>query len=178
MSVFLKGQTIELRALELDDANANYLSWINDAEITKGLASGYWPTNMSSLKQFVTQHSNQQNNSFFAIIDSKTQAHIGNIKIDRFDWIARTCELGLLIGNKNYHGKGVGTEACQLVIDYAFTRLNIRKILLAVYSNNPGAIHLYEKLGFETEGCLRKHVFENGEYHDKLFMSIFNKNLK
>lgn len=173
MSVFLKGQTIELRALEMDDVNANYLSWINDAEITKGLASGYWPTNMTSLKQFVSQVTTNKDSSFFAIIDSTTREHIGNIKIDRFDWIARTCELGLLIGDKKHHGKGVGTEACQLVIDYAFTRLNIRKILLSVYSNNPGAIRLYEKLGFKTEGCLKEHVFENGSYHDKLYMSIF-----
>ncbi|MFZ4784644.1 MAG: GNAT family N-acetyltransferase [Flavobacteriales bacterium] len=178
MSVFLKGNSIELRALDVDDVNEQYLTWINDPEVTKGLASGYWPTSMTALKQFVSSMTAQSHVSFFAIVHTDTQKHIGNIKIDRFDWIARTCELGILIGDRHYHGKGIGTEACQLVIDYAFTRLNIRKILLSVYSNNPGAIRLYEKLGFTTEGCLREHVFENGSYHDKMYMSIFNPHVK
>jgi RimJ/RimL family protein N-acetyltransferase len=83
-----------------------------------------------------------------------------------------------MIGDKHFYGKGVGTESCQLVIDYAFSRLNIRKIILAVYSNNPSAIRLYEKLGFKTEGCLKDQIFENGKYHDKLYMSLFNLEVK
>jgi ribosomal-protein-alanine N-acetyltransferase len=178
MSFFLKGKIIELRALDLEDANEEYLSWINNPVVTSGLASGYWPTNITTLRQFVSASTSQSSCSFFAIVDSNTKKHIGNIKIDRFDWISRTCELGIMIGDQQFHGKGFGTESCQLVIEYAFTRLNIRKILLAVYSNNPGAIRLYEKLGFTTEGCLKEHVFENGKYHDKLFMSLFNMEVK
>jgi ribosomal-protein-alanine N-acetyltransferase len=178
MSFFLKGKIIELRALDLEDANEQYLSWINNPEVTSGLASGYWPTNITSLKQYISSTTTQTDAAFLAIIDSASKKHIGNIKIDRFDWISRTCELGIMIGDKHFHGKGVGTESCQLVINYAFSRLNIRKIILAVYSNNTSAIRLYEKLGFKTEGCLKDQIFENGNYHDKLYMSLFNFQVK
>ena len=95
-------------------------------------------------------------------------------KIDQFDWVSSTCELGLLIGDKKSWGKGVGTEACQLSISYAFEKLNMRKVSLTVYANNPNAIALYEKIGFKHEGRLKDHVYEGGTFHDKLWMSIFN----
>lgn len=114
----------------------------------------------------------------FAICDKSTNRHIGNIKLDNFDWISHTCELGVLIGEKDFWGKGIGTEACTLAIQYAFNILNIRKVLLAVYATNIGAIKVYEKLGFVNEGTLRKHIWSNGNYIDKHFMGLFKEELK
>ena len=178
MNAFLTGEKIYLRPVELSDATGEYLAWLNDEETTKGLATGTFPSSMEALQKFVLSCVDNKNVVFFAICDKETDAHIGNIKLDTFDWVARTCELGLLIGNKNYRGKGIGSEVCKLVLNYAFDELNIRKILLAVYANNPVAIKLYERLGFVTEGRLRRHIFEGGEFHDKLLMGIFKEEVK
>ncbi|MFN9799027.1 MAG: GNAT family N-acetyltransferase, partial [Bacteroidota bacterium] len=62
---------------------------------------------------------------------------------------------------------------CSLVVSYAFERLNLRKILLAVYASNPGAIRAYEKAGFAEEARLREHVYSAGSYTDKIYMSVF-----
>ena len=178
MSRFIEGERIYLRAITADDATDEYLSWLNDEETTRGLASGIFPSTRADLQSFVEKVQSNRNVVMFAICDKSTNTHIGNIKLDNFDWIARTCELGLLIGNKNYWGKGIGFEVCRLTIQYAFTDLNFRKILLAVYENNPAAIHLYKKLGFVEEGRLRKQIFEGGEYYDKFYMGIFPEELK
>lgn len=178
MIQFISGQRVYLRAISVDDATEEYLSWLNDEETTKGLASGLYPSTIEELKTFISGIVGNKRAVMFAICDIENNVHIGNIKLDNFDWVSRTCELGLLIGNKNYWGKGIGYEVCKLAIEYAFNDLNIRKVLLAVYENNPAAIALYTKLGFVREGALRKHIFEGGHYYDKILMGLFREELK
>lgn len=174
---FLQGDKIYLRAITLNDVTDDYLSWLNDEETTRGLASGVFPSNIEELRKFVEGIIANKNAVMLAICDITNDKHIGNIKLDQFDWVSRTCELGLLIGDKTSWGKGIGYEVCKLTLAYAFSDLNIRKVSLAVYANNPAAIRLYEKLGFVREGQLRKHIFEGGEYHDKYYMGIFREEL-
>lgn len=178
MNAFLEGDQIYLRALEVSDATEAYLSWLNDPETTRGLMSGAYPSNLEDLRRYVETVTTSKDAVMFAVCDKSSDEHIGNIKIDRFDWSSRTCELGILLGSKDHRGKGIGTEVCRLVLQYAFERLNIRKVLLAVYANNPAAIRTYEKLGFVMEGTLRQHVWVEGSYVDKHFMGIFKEELK
>jgi RimJ/RimL family protein N-acetyltransferase len=178
MNRFIEGNTVYLRAIEISDANERYLSWLNDEEVTKGLASGLYPSTLDDLKKFIQQITSSRNAVMFAICDKENEQHIGNIKLDNFDWVNRTCELGLLLGDRSYWGKGIGTQVMQLTLRYAFDQLNMRKVILAVYANNPGAIKLYEKVGFKTEGCLRAQIFSKGEYIDKYYMGIFSNELQ
>lgn len=178
MIKFIEGQRVFLRALMSDDVSERYLSWLNDEETTKGLASGVFPSTLAELRAFVERTTSNRNTVMLAICEQSSGVHIGNIKLDQLDWVSRTCELGILIGDKNYWGKGYGYEVCSLVLNYAFEDLNIRKVSLAVYANNPAAIKLYQKLGFQEEGRLRQHIFEGGEYHDKFFMGLFKEELR
>lgn len=178
MSTFLTGKTVYLRAISMDDATSEYLSWINDEETTKGLVTGTFPSNMEDLKSYLSQVSTDTKTVMFAICMNENHRHVGNIKLDNFDWISRTAELGVLLGAKDTWGKGIGTESCRLVLHYAFDQLNLRKVSLTVYENNPGALHVYEKIGFQTEGRLRKHIFVDGLYIDKLWMGIFKDEVK
>ena len=174
MIKFLEGKLIYLRAIELSDVNENYLKWLNEPDVTTGLASGTFPSTLAALHHFVAQKSRDTNTVMMAICDKETNKHIGNIKLDNFDWVSRTCELGVLIGEKEFWGKGIGSEVCKMTIHYAFQQLNIRKIVLCVYANNPGAIKVYEKLGFVNEGTLRQQIWSKGSYIDKHFMGLFS----
>jgi len=174
MNRFIEGESIYLRAVEAADAGERYLSWMNDEEVTKGLASGVFPTTIEDLKKYIQNITSSRNAVMFAVCDKQSDLHIGNIKLDNFDWVNRTCELGLLLGDRSYWGKGVGTQVMELTLKYAFQQLNIRKVVLAVYANNPAAIRLYEKVGFQKEGCLRDQIFYKGEYIDKYYMGIFS----
>ncbi|MFN8775993.1 MAG: GNAT family N-acetyltransferase [Flavobacteriales bacterium] len=172
-AVFIQGNQVYLRALSQDDATPAYLSWINDPETTRGLVTGHFPSNLQSLKDYINSVTGNRDKVMLAICDLNTGQHIGNIKLDQFDWISGTCELGILIGSVEHRGKGIGAEVCSLVVSYAFERLNLRKILLAVYASNPGAIRAYEKAGFAEEARLREHVYSAGSYTDKIYMSVF-----
>lgn len=173
-NAFLTGERIYLRGIQPEDATDEYLSWLNSPEIMRGLVSGTRPTTRPELIDYIEQTVKNPNSVMFAVCDKANEAHIGNIKIDSFDWISRVGEMGILIGNADYWGKGIGQEACSLLLKYAFNTLNLRKVELCVFSNNPGAIRLYEKIGFQLEGTLREHVFRNGAFADKHYMGIFS----
>lgn len=175
MSPYLKGTQVYLRAIEEEDANETYLSWLNNQETTKGLVTGRFPSSMQSLKSYLRSVTQGENSVMFAICLVENDKHIGNIKLDQFDYFARTAELGVLIGEQNHRGKGIGSESCKLVLDFAFANLNLRKVTLSVFSNNPIAIKTYERLGFQVEGRLKQHFFSDGQYHDKIYMSYFKQ---
>lgn len=170
---FLHNELLFLRPLEAADATTNYLSWLNDSEVTIGMVSGRYPSTQAQLIRFIEGVNADPNAVMLAICLNEGGQHVGNIKLDRFDYPSGTCELGLMIGDKAQWGKGIAKAACRLIIEYAFHTLNMRKVSLTVYSNNPAAVHVYRSLGFQEEGCLKKHVFSGGEYVDKLWMSLF-----
>ena len=66
--------------------------------------------------------------------------------------IFRKAELGIFVGEKEYWGKGYGTEATELLLDFAFNILNLNSIMLIVNSFNERAIKSYEKCGFKLIG--------------------------
>jgi RimJ/RimL family protein N-acetyltransferase len=172
----VKGEKIFLRFLSIADVTKTYLSWLQDDEVMVGLAtSGY---SIENLHDYVSSKINDSTVAFFAICDISSGEHIGNVKIDFYDEKANVAELGVLIGNKNYWGKGIAYEACKLAIQFGFKEMKLRKIYLAVYESNPVAKKVYEKLGFVLEGTLRKHVTVKGEFQDKYLMGLFKKELR
>lgn len=169
----LRTSMIHLRRLSVDDVNARYLGWLNDPLVMAGIATADYT--MEKLYAYVQEKTTVDNAVFFAIIAKDTDLHIGNIKLDFIDKKAQVAELGIMIGDRDYWGRGVGFDACSLAIDYGFHELGLRKIWLAVYQSNPQAMKLYQKLGFQLEGTLRKHVLVNGEFVDKYLMGLFKE---
>lgn len=97
---------------------------------------------------------------------------IGNLGFMAVNSHDRSAELGIAIGEKNFWGKGFGTEALLLLVQHGFDNLNLNRIYLHVYETNPRAISSYEKVGFSIEGHLRQARYLDGRYIDVLLMSI------
>ncbi|MBW7456803.1 GNAT family N-acetyltransferase [Paenibacillus sepulcri] len=86
---------------------------------------------------------------FFTIYDKEPALPVGIAYLEREDALA---EFAIIIGEEQHQGRGIGTEAAQLVLDYAFTVLGLRQVSLVVDESNPGAIQAYKKAGFKEEG--------------------------
>ena len=71
----------------------------------------------------------------------------------------------------DWQGKGVGSALMRAALDLADNWLNLTRVELEVFTDNAGAIALYEKFGFEVEGTHRRHAFRNGEYVDSYSMA-------
>jgi RimJ/RimL family protein N-acetyltransferase len=92
--------------------------------------------------------------------------HIGNLSLQQIDWINRSAEMAIVIGEKDYWGKGFATEALLLLYYHAFTKLNLNRIWSGTTENNSGMIRVFARIGMALEGEFREAVYLNGEYRD------------
>jgi RimJ/RimL family protein N-acetyltransferase len=169
---FLTGQRCYFRGLTLADAEGDYLNWLNDPEVTLYLEAGRVPMNREALREFIQAIPQDKSSVWFAICDKASQQHIGNITLQGIHPVHRRAHLGIMIGDKQYWGRGYGTEATALLIDYGFRRWNLHSIYLGVLAANTGAIRSYEKVGFQVDGREREAWWADGRYHDVLKMSL------
>lgn len=168
----LKSEKIILRAIRRDDLE-RLCEFNNDVEVE--LAGGGDPPMPQSLERLQAEFDANaskggRDGAGFAIeADGK---FIGQCALFQFDDIAHTCALGITIGDKAYWGRGYGTDALRLLLDYAFRLRNLRRVYLTVNGTNERAIRAYRRCGFVEEGRLRGHVWSDGEYIDLVYMGI------
>ena len=108
----------------------------------------------------------------FSIYDKATFKLIGNIGISSIDLKNKHAEIGMAIGDKNYWGKGYGTDTIKVILNYCFSKLDLNKVYLDVWEENKRAINCFLKCDFKNDGVLRQHVRKGNKYHNKLVMSI------
>ena len=96
----------------------------------------------------------------------------GQIDLHQIDYRNSHATLGIVIGKKNYLGKGYGQEAIELLQKFVFHTLNLHRLELDVYEYNERAYKCYLKCGFVEEGRLRQKLFRDGRYWDVIKMSI------
>ncbi|WP_373515392.1 GNAT family N-acetyltransferase [Persicitalea sp.] len=163
---FLEGDIIYLREVRLSDVNENYYAWLNDSSVNQYLETRFFPRSLENTEQYVKSMDGNSNEIFFAICTKADDKHIGNIKLGPINWIHQYADIGLLIGDKDYWGKGLATEAIRLATKFGFSTLNLHKLKAGCYADNVGSKKAFLKAGFIVEGTLRQQFFSNGAYQD------------
>ena len=97
---------------------------------------------------------------------------VGLVSLTGIDAVHRRAEIHLLIGRRDLHGRGVGTEATRQMLGHAFGDLNLHRVFLSVLAHNASAIRVYEKSGFVREGVARESAYKRGKYEDMIQMGI------
>lgn len=110
----------------------------------------------------------------FIIEEADSDRPIGSTYLRDINREIGKAEFGIFIGEDDAVGRGYGTEAAKLIVNYAFSNLKLHKVSLRVLDENLVAKKSYEKVGFKEEGHFRDEVFLNGEYKDVIFMAIFD----
>ena len=132
-------------------------------EITKPMQAEWYRRGSNSSKQYD-----------FEIRDLETGKLIGHTGLYYVDSIARKAEFAIYIGDMDFRGKGLGSDALRTLIKYGFQELNLNKIWCEVFSNN-AAIDIYRRIGFVDEGVLRQNVFKHGKYLDSFVLSLLRE---
>jgi len=170
--MFIKGQAITLRPLEIEDAEIFYM-WSQDREITQfSLSSFAYPKSQSDIATWLSTINQNPKNISFGICCIKTGKLVGYAGIVSISQINRSGEFFILIGDKHYWDKGVATDVTQLVNTYGFRDLGLHRIELTAFSDNKAAIRAYEKAGYQHEGIKRQAGFRHGGFYDKVQMSV------
>lgn len=122
------------------------------------------------LSDLYDKHIHDQSERRF-IVENDSEK-VGLVELMEIDYIHRRSEFQIIIAPR-HQGHGYATRAAKLAMDYAFSVLNLYKLYLIVDKENIKAIHIYNKLGFHTEGELIDEFFVNGRYHTAIRMCIF-----
>lgn len=123
------------------------------------------------LERWYGSRAEQTDRLDLAIVDLATGVVVGEVVLNEYDAANQACNYRILIGAAG-QGRGLGTEAGRLVIDYAFSRLPLHRIGLEVYSFNPRARRSYQKIGFVHEGSKRDALLFDGQWFDAEVMAI------
>jgi len=164
----MAGRKCYLSPVDVNDAE-KFTEWLNDLEVTRNLTLYDKSISLGAEKEILEGLSKTHT---YSIIDIGTDELIGNCGYVGLDHLNQAGEVGIFIGDKSYWGKGYGTEALSLLIDYGFQALNLHNIFLNVLSFNARAIKSYEKIGFRVIGRRREALLRGAERHDKVFMDI------
>jgi RimJ/RimL family protein N-acetyltransferase len=108
----------------------------------------------------------------FAIRPHTSDDFLGWIELDNIIWHNGVASIDIGIGDEANQGRGYGTEAMQLALQFAFNELNLHRVQLMVFSYNDRAIALYEKSGFKREGVQREFLRRDGKRHDAYIYGI------
>ncbi len=166
----LSGARIFLKLLKEDNATEEYCSWLSDPVVNKYLETR--TSTIQELKNYINQRIDKIDNYFFGIFLKENNQHIGNIKLEPIDYNRKISNFGILIGNKDYWGQGYGTEATELILDFAFNQLSLQIVELGVIAENKSAIKVYEKVGFKLDKIENNSINHDGKPYNCYKMSI------
>lgn len=163
---------IRLREIHRSDIR-QINQWRNDKVIIDCLAAPFrYIGEEIDEKWFDSYLSSRATNVRLAICDAETGSLYGVIYLLQIDWLNRSCEYAIQIGESALQGKGIGYQSTLKILDHAFYDLNLHRVHLTVLENNERAIILYKKIGFIEEGIHRSAVFKNGKYLNVVQMAI------
>jgi RimJ/RimL family protein N-acetyltransferase len=167
----LAGQKVRLTAITKDDLPL-FVEWFGNIELRRYLGGVTMPVRLEEEESWYEQQRKSSDVHNFAIRTLDENQLIGSCGIMDIRWHARNCEVGISVGDKDFWGKGYGTDAMRVLIHYAFMEMNMHRVGLEVLSFNPRAIKSYEKVGFQLEATSRESHYLDGKRYDDYFMSI------
>jgi RimJ/RimL family protein N-acetyltransferase len=114
----------------------------------------------------------------FAWVIEHASRVIGEARLDRVDMQDRRASFAIGILDPQCLGRGIGTEAMRLVLQFAFAQLKLHRISVRVLAYNQRAIRSYQKCGFVVEGHEREAAWVNGQWHDDVMMGLLDREFR
>jgi RimJ/RimL family protein N-acetyltransferase len=175
MKDILKGELVRLSAMNADEIGKAFSRWSRDSEFRRYLDSGVsFPASHKGIQKSLEKELEEQsiNQHWFSIRTLEDDKLLGDIDLYVYSWPGRDTFVGLGIGERDFWGKGYGTDVMKVILRYAFTEVNMKRVTLTVFEYNPRAIRSYEKAGFRHEGRMRAMLNKEGKRWDMLTMGI------
>ena len=170
----VKGNRLVLKILYPENVTQSYLDWMRDEDIIQFMECREKTYELEDFKDYAKRVAESHNDFLFGIYTSSDNVHIGNIKIGEINQLHKFGNLGLMIGEKKYWGKGYGTEAVKLATENAFHKLHLNKLIAGIYGNNTGCYKAFLKAGYNKVGRLEKHRLHKAKYVDQIIMEKLN----
>jgi len=123
-----------------------WISWLNDQSITEFSEKRFKKHTITSQKKFLLEKIKEKSSYIFQI--KFKNKFIGVIELSSVNILNKGCEISYMIGEKKMHGKGLGTEAIKICLEFAKYQLNLKIVYASINSKN-----------IKSERVLKKNFF-------------------
>jgi ribosomal-protein-alanine N-acetyltransferase len=165
--VFLDGETVSLRTIEEEDLPFLQEA-INHPSVWRGIGRPD-PVNMEQEREFFEEHVSGDD-AVALSVTTGPETPVGTVSLT-INQEAHRAELGYWIA-PDHQGKGYGTEAAAVLVDYGFRQRGFHRIEARAFEFNEPSRRLLESIGFTHEGTIRDGQFIDGEYQDTLWYGV------
>jgi len=177
MKDIFRGSLVRLTSESPEVLSKAFVKWNRDTEqhrLACDDPAQLWSE--KNIREHMENNPEDSPNSFRFCIRSLTDdVLIGSMDIWVHSWTQAEGWIGISIGERDYWGKGYGTDAMRLIVQYGFIELNLCRISLGVHAYNERAVKSYEKVGFTLEGRMRGEGFRDGVHFDGVWMGVLRE---
>jgi RimJ/RimL family protein N-acetyltransferase len=173
-----RGELVHLAMEDPQKIAEAFSCWQRDSEYWRLMSSeAAYTSSIRAVKAWIEKDFEQDPPPFsvFMIHTLEDDRLIGDIGLDAVRGGHGDTFVGIGIGERDYWGKGYGTDAMRVVLRYAFIELNLHRVSLDVFEYNPRAVRSYEKAGFRHEGRARGVLHRAGRRWDLIYMGILRE---
>ena len=174
--LILEGAQIYLRPICAADTD-RVVRWRNDKNVVKNFIYRIplsREAHLDWLKNKVERGCVHQ----FVICRNEDKMPLGSVYLQNFEEQNKKAEEGIFLGEEQAYGKGIGTEAAKLMLQYAFEQLRLHKVAARVLAYNRASVCMHEKAGYVQEAYFREELFLDGKYEDLIFFGAINPSSK
>jgi len=152
------GVKLSLLPINENIVTEEYISWLSNPTINKYLEVRHLVSTIDTQRRFIQMINESEDTIIYGIFCE--DVFIGTIKVGPVDKNYHTAEIGLLIGNSHFWGRGIATESIKLVSATAVRIFELRKLTAGAYESNIGSIKAFLSNGFLIEGKLASQVLD------------------
>jgi RimJ/RimL family protein N-acetyltransferase len=165
----LPGPNVFLRLVTLADCTPEYVAWLSDPDVNAYLETRWQHQTAHSIEHFVRSVQSSNDTYLFAIVENKSNVHIGNIKLGPINPFHHFADISYFIGMRAEWGKGRATEAIRLAASFAFETLGLHRLQAGIYESNRRSGRALEKAGFKMEGRQRAQLRNADRWEDHVW---------
>ncbi|WP_410654773.1 GNAT family N-acetyltransferase [Amycolatopsis sp. lyj-112] len=166
----LTGETVVLKQLDESYFEASWKA-LQEPETIR-LTGTHTVFTEEQIRKWLASRPGLDDRADYAIVRDEDGVYLGDVVLSGLDEDNRSAAFRIALTGPDVFGKGYGTEATKLILDFAFEVVGLHRVSLEVFDFNPRARHVYEKCGFVREGLQREALWWDGAWHDVLTMAV------
>lgn len=167
----LTGVQVQVRPFTNEDISEAYVSWLRDPDVVRFSSQRFQNHTLETCQSYLASFKNSSNH-FLAICDRISGSMLGTLTVYR-NLNHGTADIGIMVGERQIWGKGIGAEAFCLVISALKTSGAIRKITAGTLAVNYGMVRIMEKAGMRHEATRHAQELINEQPVDMVYYAFF-----
>jgi len=168
-----RGAKVVLRSFTEADLTETYLGWLNDPEVVRFSNQRFTTHGRESCRRYLQTFEDTEN--LFLLIQCQVSGRPVGTMTNYCSHPHGTVDMGILIGEKTFWGKGCGQDAWDTLSAWWLRRAGVRKLTAGTVACNHGMIKLMERSGMVLEAVRKAQEVVEEDPYDVLYYAKFNE---